>query len=299
MTLEQLAIFVAVAERQHITRAADAIGLTPSAVSASIKALENFHNVKLFDRIGRGITLTATGAAFLNEAKATLARANAAAMVLSELGGLKRGLLHIHASQTIASYWLPSRMVHFHELYPDITLNLTVGNTQTVTRAVEEGHAEIGFIEGDISAPLLHSEKLTEDEIAIVVAPNHPLAHAREKDCLGLIKSTYWIMREQGSGTRSTFETAIRRIGIMPETLKLAIEFPSNEAVLSSLVGSRYAGAVSQMAALPLVATGQIAFANISFPPRDFMALSHRERTLSPAAREFMQMCRKTLPEHI
>jgi DNA-binding transcriptional LysR family regulator len=291
MTLEQLTIFVAVAERQHITRAAEAIGLTPSAVSASIKALEGFHNVKLFDRVGRGIELTVAGELFLKEARATLARANAAALVLSELGGLKRGVLHIHASQTIASYWLPSRMVHFHDLYPDISLHLTVGNTQTVTHAVEEGQAEIGFVEGDVDAPLLRSDKLIDDEIAIVIAPDHPLASATAPDYLPLIRKTYWIMREQGSGTRSTFESAMKRLGVAPESLKLALEFPSNEAVLSALVGSAYAGAVSRMAARPLVATGEITFAAIPFPPRDFMALSHRERTLSPAAREFLQLC--------
>nr|WP_321980290.1 LysR family transcriptional regulator [uncultured Cohaesibacter sp.] len=295
MTLEQLSIFVAVAERQHITRAADAVGLTPSAVSASIKALEGFHNVKLFNRVGRGIELTQAGRLFLKEAKATLARANAAALVLSELGGLKRGVLHIHASQTIASYWLPSRMVHFHDLYPAIDLRLTVGNTQTVTRAIEEGQAEIGFIEGDIDAPFLHATKLADDEIAIVVSPDHLLAKAGEQDWLGLIKRTRWVMREPGSGTRSTFETAMSNLGVSLEAINIAMEFPSNEAVLSSLVGSDYAGAVSRMAAGPLVATGQIAFADVPFPPRDFMALSHKERALSPAAHEFLHLCQRVL----
>ncbi len=78
MTFEQLSIFVAVAERQHLTRGAAAIGLTPSAVSASIKALEGFYNVRLFERVGRGIELTQAGRVFLDEAKATLARARAA-----------------------------------------------------------------------------------------------------------------------------------------------------------------------------------------------------------------------------
>ena len=294
MTLEQLAIFVAVAERQHITRAADVVGLTPSAVSASIKALEGFHNVRLFNRVGRGIELTQSGRAFLKEAKATLARANAAALVLSELGGLKRGVLHMHASQTIASYWLPSRMVQFHDLYPGINLHLTVGNTQTVTRAIEEGQAELGFIEGDIDAPLLRADKLAEDEIAIVVSPNHPLAKTKAPDHLKLIKETFWVMREEGSGTRSTFETAMRRLGVAADAIKIALEFPSNEAVLSALVGSDYAGVVSSMAAAPLVATGQLTMAEVPFPPRDFLALRHKERALSPAALEFVQLCMPT-----
>lgn len=120
MTFEQLAIFVAVAEREHLTRAAEALRLTPSAVSASIKALEAFYNVQLFQRVGRGIELTQAGRAFLGEARAVLARAEAASLVLSELGSLSRGKLTIHASQTIATYWLPPRLMAFHDRYPGI-----------------------------------------------------------------------------------------------------------------------------------------------------------------------------------
>ena len=75
MTLEQLRIFVAVAEKQHVTQAANELNLTQSATSAAIAALETRYGVKLFDRIGRGIALTQTGRDFLVEARAVLARA--------------------------------------------------------------------------------------------------------------------------------------------------------------------------------------------------------------------------------
>ena len=89
MTLEQLRIFVAVAEKQHVTQAASELNLTQSATSAAIAALETRYGVKLFDRIGRGIALTQTGRDFLVEARAVLARARAAAQVLSDLAGLE------------------------------------------------------------------------------------------------------------------------------------------------------------------------------------------------------------------
>ncbi|MDE8345479.1 MAG: LysR family transcriptional regulator, partial [Acidocella sp.] len=84
MTLEQLRIFAAVAERQHITRAAAALNLTQAAVSASIAALETQHDVKLFDRVGRNIALTETGRLFLEEARGVLARAAAAETALRD-----------------------------------------------------------------------------------------------------------------------------------------------------------------------------------------------------------------------
>ena len=78
MTLEQLRIFVAVAERQHVTQAARALNLAQSAASAAIAALEDRYQTALFHRVGRGITLTEAGRLFLVEAKAVLARAESA-----------------------------------------------------------------------------------------------------------------------------------------------------------------------------------------------------------------------------
>ena len=77
MTLEQLRIFVAVAERCHVTRAAEALNMAQSAVSAAVSALEGRHGATLFHRVGRGIALTEAGALFLGEARAVLARAEA------------------------------------------------------------------------------------------------------------------------------------------------------------------------------------------------------------------------------
>ena len=101
MTLEQLRIFIAVAERQHMTRAAESLHLTQSAVSAAIAALEARHDVRLFHRVGRGIELTEAGRAFLGDARAVLDRAAVAEQALADRGTLIRGRLALVASQTI------------------------------------------------------------------------------------------------------------------------------------------------------------------------------------------------------
>ena len=104
MTLEQLRIFMAVASREHVTQAATALGLTQSAVSAALTALETRHGVRLFDRIGRRIQLTEDGRAFMAEAQAVLDRAETAELLLADLSREPQGRLRIHASQTVASY---------------------------------------------------------------------------------------------------------------------------------------------------------------------------------------------------
>lgn len=290
MTLEQLSIFIAVAERQHITRAAEAIGLTPSAVSSAIRALETMHDVLLFDRVGRGIELTQAGRLFLDEAKATVARANSAALMLAELGGLKRGKLNVQASQTVASHWLPQQLMRFHTLYPHIELALTIGNTTSVAQAVVSGIAELGFVEADVSSDTLARTIVAEDAMVIVATPGHPLLRPQE-DVQTVLMETTWIIREQGSGTRAFFEEALRALGIAPETLKVALTLPSNEAVLSALLEGHCAAALSHSTAAPLIDIGKLSAAPISLASRHFSALRHRERRMSEVARQFMKLC--------
>jgi DNA-binding transcriptional LysR family regulator len=93
MTLEQLRIFVAVAEQLHVTRAARELNLTQSAASAAIAALEQRYGTALFHRIGRGIQLSDAGRTLLAEAKEVLKHAADAERALAELSGLKRGRL--------------------------------------------------------------------------------------------------------------------------------------------------------------------------------------------------------------
>jgi DNA-binding transcriptional LysR family regulator len=291
LTLEQLTIFLAVAEAQHVTRAAETLGLTPSAVSASIKALERFYNVALFSRVGRGIELTEAGRLFVDEARATLARAQAAALALSDLGGLKRGVLRLSASQTTASHWLPPRLMRFRTLYPGVEVDLTVGNTSTVARDVLTGASEIGLIEGEIDEPALASTRVARDELVILCAPSHPLASAKAAEVDGLLRDTGWVMREQGSGTRAALQTALSRRAIDPNAIRIALVLPSNEAVISALIDSDCASCLSRAAAAPYLALGRLSVAPVSLAARDFTFLRHKERGLSPAGREFGKLC--------
>jgi DNA-binding transcriptional LysR family regulator len=294
MTFDQLKIFVAVAERQHLTRAAAALGLTPSAVSASIKVLEGYYNVRLFERVGRGIELTPAGRTFLGEAKATLARVRSAESVLNDLGGLRRGSIDIHASQTIANYWLPSRLMRFHELYPDIEMRLTVGNTKTVSQAVIDGSAELGFIEGKVDVPALSMEPVTQDDLVIVVASGHPMAGRTDLSIFAILSRLDWVVREPGSGTRSEFEEALKTLSVDPAELRIVLTLPSNEAVLTAVRSGQCAAALSKVVVEPFVENRQLAVLQFPLPPRNFTVLRHKERHFSAAANQLTIMCGNT-----
>jgi len=289
MTLEQLRVFVAVAERQHVTRAAEALNLAQSAASAAIAALEARHKAKLFHRVGRGIELTEAGALFLVEARAVLARAEAAELLLSELGGLKRGTLTVQASQTIASYWLPRHLVAFRRAHPGIDIRLTIGNTTEVAAAVREGVAEIGFVEGVIDDTALALDQVARDQLVVVVGPDHRWSEIGRVEPR-MLTETEWVLREPGSGTRSVFEAALRDLGLSPAALPIALELPSNEAVRAAVETGMGATAISASVAAPSLEAGLLRKVGFDLPDRAFSVVRHVERHRSKAAEALLAM---------
>jgi DNA-binding transcriptional LysR family regulator len=292
MTLEQLRIFVAVAEKQHVTRAAGELNLTQSATSAAIAALEARYGIKLFDRVGRGIALTQTGREFLVEARAVLARAKDATQVLNDLAGLKRGQLSIAASQTIGNYWLPRRIQTFRAAYPGIELRLAISNTEQVARIVLEGSADLGFVEGEVDEGLLTTRKIDGDALILAVGARHPWVN-RAKVSAKDLPTTTWVLRERGSGTRSMFEAALRQHGLKLSDLQVTLELPSNEAVRSAVEAGDGATAVSDLVAAPSIAAKTLHRVRFDLPRRSFYILHHRERHISRAEDALLKSLRQ------
>ena len=293
MTLDQLRVFVAVAERQHVTRAAEALNLGQSAVSAAIAALETRYGTKLFHRVGRGITLTQAGEIFLGSARAILAQAAAAQLLLVELGGGKRGTLVIQASQTISSYWLPRHLVAFHRQHGGIEFRLGTGNTEQIAMAVVRGEAELGFVEGPVEEPNLHSMVVARDKMVVVVSPEHPWAKKGEV-APEEIPKTEWVLREPGSLTRSQFEQALSGFGVPVKDLRVAMELPSNEAVRAAVEAGLGATALSASVAAPSLEAGLLHHVKLDLPVRDYHVLRHAERFRTQAADAFLEMVAAT-----
>jgi DNA-binding transcriptional LysR family regulator len=289
MTLEQLRIFVAIAERQHVTQAARALNLAQSAASHAIAALESRHDTKLFNRVGRRIELTEAGHVFLVEARAVLARAEAAELALSEFGSLKRGTLSVEASQTIGSYWLPRHLVAFRRAYPQIHIRLAIGNTAQVAAAVESGIAELGFVEGAVESEHFASTPVARDQLVVVVGPEHPWA-GLDRLTRGDLTGSEWILRERGSGTRSVLENALSQLGIEPGALRIQLELPSNEAVRAAVEAGLGATAISASVAAPSIEAGLLHKVDLPLPEREFHVLRHRERYQSRAAEALLAM---------
>jgi DNA-binding transcriptional LysR family regulator len=290
MTLEQLRIFVAVAERQHVTQAAHSLHLTQSAVSAAVAAIETRYGVVLFDRVGRGVRLTETGRQFLTHARALLARAAEAETALFDLSGLKTGSLALSASQTVGNYWLPPHLARFHAENGGIVLSLTLGNTETVRAAVHDGAVDLGFIEGPIDDPLLSVTAVADDEMVMVARPG--LFAARRLNAAALAAMP-WVLREQGSATRTVLEEALHQAGVAQASIRIVLEMPSNETVRAAVETGAGATVLSRHAVDGALRSGTLVRLPFKLPMRHFYVLRHKQRYVSAAAKAFLAMTGK------
>jgi DNA-binding transcriptional LysR family regulator len=290
MTFEQLRVFVAVSERLHMTQGAAALNMTQSAASAAIQALEARIGMPLFNRVGRRIELTEAGHTLLPEARAILGRVGVAEQVLAELGGLERGRLALWASQTIAGYWLPPSIVRFRREHPKVTVSLTIGNTAEVARAVSNGEADLGFVEGMVEDPLLACIDIGSDQLVMVTADDGTIDPTRVE--ASGVTGFDWVLREQGSGTRQVFETAIRAYGFEPAQLSVVLELPSNEAVRGAVEAGAGVTVISRLVVDDGLAAGRLVELPIGFPERRFTALRHGDRHRSRAETTFLTLLR-------
>ena len=290
MTLEQLRIFVGVAEREHVTRAAEALNITQSAASGAVAALEARYGVPLFHRVGRGIQLTEAGRAFLDEARSVLGRAAHAETMLVDYAGLARGTLRIVASQTIASYWLPPKLATFHGQHPQIAVELAIDNSEGAAAQVLSGAADLGFVEGTIDEPTLAHWIVGCDPMVLV--GREPVSAVDE----GWLQRARWIVREQGSGTRSSFEAVLRTRAFDPTALTVAMTLPSNEAVRTAVEAGAGVAVLSRLVVARALAACNLVELPMALPDRPFHALRHKERYRTRAADALTDLLKEERP---
>lgn len=294
MTPEQLRVFVAVAEMEHMTRAAQTLNMTQSTASAAISALESRHQVILFDRIGRGIALTEEGRAFLPEARAVLARLAQAEAMLLETRDLIQGHIRLIASQTIVGYWLPAKIAAFRKLYPGIMITLGTGNTQDATQEVLQGALDLALVEGEVSDSQLIKHQVGADRLCLVYASPCP-----ERFSNVILEQADWVLRELGSGTRSSADAALANLNFHFPKRESGLVLPSNEAVMSAVEAGAGVTILSALVVERSLNIGSLHEYPLPLPPRPFYALRHRDHHISRATQAFLDLLKSMKIEDV
>jgi DNA-binding transcriptional LysR family regulator len=243
----RLRVFRVVSDTLNFRRAADELHLTQPAITAQIKTLEEGLGIALFDRIGRDITLTPAGTTLLQYVRQIESITNEAIAALAPFGGQEGIDLRIGASHTIAVYLLPKLLPHLLSEWPKLRVHVMGGSTNQVLQALTTHQIGVGLIEAPAFRPDLKTEVFAEDELALIVRPDHRWTRKRMLRAAELVQSPI-LLREEGSGTRRFVEEYLERNGVLRQQLQTPININSTEGIISAVEAGLGAGFVPCMA---------------------------------------------------
>lgn len=285
MDTSALRAFLAVAKTQSFSIAAEQLHLTQPAVSKRIAALESELSAKLFDRVGKRVSLTEAGRALLPRAQHILDEVADSRRMLSNLAGRVTGKLSIGTSHHIGLHRLPPVLRAYHTTYPDVELDLRFMDSEAACAAVAKGELELGIV----TLPLEPDEKLIatpvwDDPLGIVVAPHHPLAKQASVRPAQLADYPA-ILPGKGTYTREILERAFAPLGV-PVPAKMSTNYLETIKMLV-LIGLGWS-------VLPLSMLQGKELRVLKLPgvklKRTLGLVQHRARTPSNAARAMVEL---------
>lgn len=289
-TLRQLEVFLATARHENISRAAGDLAMSQSAASGSLKELETQFAVKLFDRVGKRLHLSELGNQLRPRAENLLAQARdfEQALVNQDIAGR----LQVGATLTIGNYLAVGMIAQFKHRHPGTDIALSVANTENIAGRVASFELDMGLVEGEVNHPDLQAQHWRKDQLVVFAAPDHPLCGSSPLQDETLL-TLPWIVREPGSGTRQTFERAMR--GILPD-LDIAMELQHTEAIKRAVESGLGVGCLSGISLEDAFKRGslvplQVAGRDFS---RDLYLITHRKKFHGAALGQWMDLCLET-----
>lgn len=287
-TLRQLEIFVAVAQTGSASRAAERLALSQSATSTALAELEKAYSQVLFDRVGKSLRLNDTGQWLLARATEILDRSQELEDALSNQAAI--GPLRLGASLTIGNYLATLFVADFLQRHPASRVQLAVHNSNDIVTEVSRFELDLGLVEGDLQHPDVIAEPWLRDELVVFASPQHPLATKKNLRRADVLEQD-WILRETGSGTRSTVEHAFGEDRLR---LKVRLELEHTEAIKRAVEAGLGLGCISRLALRDAFRRGSLVPLRVRDLDlrRAFYLVRHRDKYVSGGLATLIQHIR-------
>jgi len=287
-TLRQLEVFLAVAKTGSLTSAANELAMSQSAASGALKELETRFDTLLFDRLGKRLKINPGGRRLQAKAEELLQRAQDLESILldeNDFGSIKVG-----ATMTIGNYLFIDMFTEFKQKYPKAKVDLSVGNTRDIVQKVLNYEVDIGLIEGEVNEPDIDVIPWRTDEMVLVCSPQHHLAKQKKALSRDQVVGLDWIVREQGSGTRQTFERGM--YGILQD-LKYVLELEEIEAMKRAVTLNLGVSCLSRISVEHEVARGDLVRLHIKDRTftRYFYVVLHSDKFLTDDVEKWLDYC--------
>lgn len=241
MNFRKLKIFYETAQTLNMTKVAKALYISQPSVSQAIQELEDELGVKMFDRIGKRLSLTYEGEVYLNYVRRVLNLYDEGLDKIRNINNNQEGKIVIGASTTIGIYILPDIIKNFVENNEKIEISLIIENTENIEQLILENKIDFAFVEGKVHSEELIYENFWEDELVFIKQYNSEWEE-REYINKSVLTKENFIMRERGSGTREIVEKYLEDNKI---DYNIFMELGSTEAIKKSVEAGLGIGCVS------------------------------------------------------
>ncbi|MCU1395037.1 MAG: transcriptional regulator, LysR family [Ilumatobacteraceae bacterium] len=253
--LDTLALLVSVVELGSFSQGGARHGISQPAASMRIARLERQMAIVLLERSTTGSRPTAAGAAVVEWSRELLANAERMTRAIEAMRQADDGVT-IAASLTIAEQLLPRWLANLHTHHPEVRVQVTVANSTAVIAAVRQGDAALGFIETPDPTVGLQRRIVAHDRLVVAVAADHAWRRRRTPLQPHQLAATPMVLREQGSGTRATLDTALAHAGLT--MVRPVLELASTGAVRNAVAAGVGPTIISELAIGDDVAAGRI-----------------------------------------
>ena len=289
--LAVLELLIGVDDQGSLSAAARRVGMAQPNASRAIKDLERRFGTPLLRRHPRGATLTPHGTVLAHWARRVLAETTQLLEVAQSLQSERSATLTVGSSMTVAEHLMPRWLGALRGVLPEVNIHLQVHNSVRVAELVLDGTCDVGFVESPTVPSGLHSSTVARDRLVVVAAPSHPWARRRTPVTISELAATRLVVREPGSGTRTTLDRALHEYERPAPLLELA----SAAAIRTSVLDGVGPAGMSSLAVADQVASGALKIIQIDGLDlrRDLRAVWRPPRQLTGPAGELVTLARR------
>lgn len=295
MELRQLRHFLAVVDHGSFSRAADALSLTPQALSKSLSSLEHSLSVRLLDRTTRHVSLTSHGEMLLSHARVIAAEAAQYQRHVEDSLGVRSGRLAVGAGATAAGTWVADAVHALTTMRPQLHVSVTDGNAAILVPLLLRGQLDVlvCVVNDALNDPLIAEETLFVERVSVIAGSGHPLA-GRKRLTLDEIAKYPWLVGWNAGGLDARVRQEFDAAGRFPPTAR--IETNSVWFIRAMLIKNQVLGVFPDDLFRHELGAGSLVVLDVDAPSRSWsrpLTLLYRKKsTRSPATMAFIRALR-------
>ena len=294
MDQRKLQAFLSVYEMKSFSKAGEDLYLSQSTISTHVLSLEQELGVQLFDRIGRRIIPTQAGHLLHDRVRNVFRIIEQTRTDIHDLNNHVCGKVVVGGSTIPANYLLPMVISDFCGQYPQVCVDLRIGDSIEICQDVLAGNLDFGIVGGFVDHFDLEHRLLLKDKLHVVANQDLKL-NLPETVFPENLKDLPWIQREKGSGTRNAFESAMMNCGVSLRDLRVAALVQSTEAMVRCVLAGAGVGVTSFLAVQEYLEAGELTIIDVPGLDivRSFYLIHHKARTLFSCSRMLMNSVEK------